>query len=428
MTNTEWLLEKCPSPMDSADLINLYDELCEYQGSHMSSESFKRLCRKTAQEYRDNAEISTETDNLKDTEVLLDKLNETDNKLELSLKSYKIQDVEAAAKIAGIDLSKWRCIRKKVKATQNASNPYFIVEGSFAPKEEDEITPEKYAERFKDLVEDYEPPVPPLLKTKIDPKNRMAEICIMDFHYGQLSWDEETRDDNYNIEIASKLLDGTIDHFIQETEGKIDRYVLPIGNDFFNCNTKANTTFGGTPQDEDGHFKHTHLTAEALWVKQIDKLNTVADVEVVLISGNHDEERLWYLGQFLFAWYRNNSSVIIDNSPPQRKYIRYGRNLLGFTHGNKEIRNSLPLLMAQEMPIDFSETKFREWNIGHLHSYSEKNTRLVKETHGIREIVLPSLVPLDSWHSGKGYMHLNEAMCFIWDKEKGKVMTHYFHP
>jgi len=429
MTNEEFLLSKCPKPMDSDDLVGFYDQLCEYQQSHMSSESFKRLCRKVAQKSRDGITInSTLEKTLKDKEVLLDSLNETDNKLEVSLRSYKIQDVETAAQIAGIDLTEWKCTRKKVRASQNASNPYFIVEGAFAPREHDDLSMEEMVENFKDAIKNYQPPTFPA--PKVDPlvEDIMAEIAVMDFHFGQECWNKETRDLDYNIEVASKLLDDTIDYFIQHTEGQVGKYLLPIGNDFFNVNSKANTTAGNTPQDEDSNYKKTHISAEKLWIRQIDKLASIAPVHVSMVSGNHDFDRLFYLGEYLSAWYRNTDFVTIDNSPPTRKYIRWGKALIGYTHGDKEVKGSLPLLMAQEMPIDFSQTKYRSWHLGHFHSMAEKNTRLVKETQGIREMILPSLASTDSWHSGKGYSHLTEALCFFWDKKKGNTMTRYYHP
>ena len=128
MTSTEWLLDKVNDPIGTEDLTPLYEEYCQFQGTHIKADSFSRMCRTAMQKYREKlSEDNSTTESLKSVEVLLDTINETDNKLEIALRSYKIKDVEVAAKIAGIDLTKWKCTRKRVRASQNVNNPYFIV-------------------------------------------------------------------------------------------------------------------------------------------------------------------------------------------------------------------------------------------------------------------------------------------------------------
>lgn len=423
----DWIISEHEGKIENTkDLYPLYSSYVAEFGE-ISEETFKRYCRSAKDLLEEEDNIVEETEQFKQETILKSK-KQTDNNLEIALTSYEINSAEKLIEWADIDTNVWELYSQNIRSSSNLKNPWFICDCKFRLKDQSKISAEEYVDRFKALLGDYSVPSLPPLRERINVEDIMAQINIMDFHFGQASWDEETRGSNYDINVASDLLDETVDYFIQNTIGKVGKYLLPIGNDFFNVNSEANTTYGNTPQDEDANFKKTHLVAEQLWIKQIDKLAQIAPVEVVCISGNHDKQRLWYLGNFLSAWYRDCDYVTIDNTPPQRKYVRFGKTLIGFTHGNNEVRNTLPMLMAQEMPVDFSETKFREWNIGHLHGYSEKNTRLVKESHGIREIVIPSLVPLDAWHASKGYGQLREAMCFMWDKSKGKTTTYYFHP
>ena len=71
-------------------------------------------------------------------------------------------------------------------------------------------------------------------------------------------------------------------------------------------------------------------------MRAIDRLRPIAPVQVVMVTGNHDTQRLYYLGDVLEAWFRNTKDVAVDNSPRQRKYFRYHGNLIGFTHGHNE--------------------------------------------------------------------------------------------
>ncbi len=429
-----WLATRAKNGANKTVLHSLFSEYCNEFGPVLLS-SYKRYCN-TALHSIENYSADGEDD--EDETIIpseqkaqpkIEQFEESKNTLTTTVKSSKILSLEDLAEYAGIDPDIWEPTKQTANMWGGGDNPSYQIKGWFSRKvKSGQLSPEEYADLFRDLVKEYKPQHTYHTPVSSKVEDVMAEIAIMDFHFGQASWDKETRGKNYDIEIASKLLDETIDDFIAGTKGKVGKYLLPLGNDFFNVDNDTNTTNGGTAQDEDSNFKRTHLTAEALLITQIDKLSAIADVDVVCISGNHDKQRLWYLGEYLSAWYRNSSTVQIDNSPPQRKYYRWGKNLIGFTHGNNEVKGSLPLLMAQEKPLDFAETKYRSWHIGHLHGRSEKNTRLVKETNGIREMVLPSLVPLDAWHTGKGYGQLTEATCFLWDKRKGNRIMYNYHP
>ena len=41
-------------------------------------------------------------------------------------------------------------------------------------------------------------------------------------------------------------------------------------------------------------------------VTAIDYLKEIAPVDVVVISGNHDYERMFYAGDVIAGWYRND--------------------------------------------------------------------------------------------------------------------------
>ena len=149
----------------------------------------------------------------------------------------------------------------------------------------------------------------------------------------------------------------------------------------------------------------------------------VAPVQVIGISGNHDEERLFYLTDTLQSWYRLCKDVKIDNDPVPRKYYLYGNTLLGFCHGDKEVKGILPLKMAHAVPDLWAKSKYREWHKGHLHYASKKYAQVTDEEQGVIERVLPSLVALDDWHNGKGYAALRQSEAFIYDYEKGLKTT-----
>lgn len=250
----------------------------------------------------------------------------------------------------------------------------------------------------------------------------LLEIDIFDLHLGKVAWGQETGH-NYNLDIATQLFENSITEFLEDVSNKnIDRIVLPIGNDFFNSDKAHpfNSTTSGTPQEEDTRWQKTFKTGRKLLVDQITRLSEVAPVDVIMIPGNHDFERNFYLGDSLEGWFYNNENVIVDNSPSPRKYYLYNSILLGYTHGNEEKLIDLPLLMAQEVPVMWANSKHREFHLGHLHHKKEIKYKSTEEYQGVTIRFMSSLSGTDSWHHKKGYTGSKRAAeAYLWDSEKG---------
>jgi hypothetical protein len=359
------------------------------------------------------------------------------NEQEITTTSAKIRSEEDLIAYAEIDMTVWKIknfevnswevtIGKKNTATEKPETyTNFQVKARLEKRTEE---PSKMIfDRFIEDTKNYSPKYP-TFKRKKDVKDYMLEISIPDIHYGLLAWADETRDKHYDIKIAEQTFLDCVDYIIKATKDfKIKKILFPIGNDFFNVNSALNTTFNGTIQDEDCRWQKSFTFGRRMAIKAIDMLLTVADVEVPIIPGNHDLERIYYLGEVLKAWYKNTDQITIDNSPLHRKYYSWGKCLIGFDHGSKSRGRKmkledLPLIMADEVPKLWANAEYKEIHTAHLHSLRATEKRKV------RIITLPSLVPLSAWASAEGYNHLKEAQAFLWHKERGNVSTIYYHP
>lgn len=256
--------------------------------------------------------------------------------------------------------------------------------------------------------------------------NSLLEISVPDLHIGKMAWDKETGED-YDIEIAVKRFKETIDTFIGRVDlGVIERILLPLGNDLLNVDNKMNTTTMGTPQSSDSRFGKIFRTVKSLMVETIDKLSAIAPVDVLIIPGNHDEATMFTLGELLDAWYRESTKVKVFNSPKLRKYYEFGKNMIAFTHGDKEKHADLGLIMAHEEPAMWGRTKYREVHLGHLHKSKSIQYTTGDEFPGFKIRILPSLSGTDAWHYAQGYLSAKAAKAFLWDKEQG-LITEYTH-
>ena len=169
------------------------------------------------------------------------------------------------------------------------------------------------------------------------------------------------------------------------------------------------------------------VVGRKLLVEGIEYLMQFAPVHVMGIYGNHAIQAEFYLGDALQCWFHSCKYVHVDNHPKTRKYIHYGKCLIGFTHGHEEKVNDLPLLMATEVKDEWSQSKFREFHIGHLHHENKRVFNTISEMKSVTVRHLRSLSAADAWHSRKGYVGQQQsAEAFIWDKECG-IEAIYYH-
>lgn len=394
------------------EYLNVHGEQATLEHFKLNTETLSRYKRKalSINEPMDKTEISDEQDN--------------DNRI-LSARSANITSLDDLLEYSKVDLSVWEVSRHVVNSwevTNSEGNTYtnYQVKAWLSAKKQESI--EDIINSFREKADKYSPVYPNvIIKDKED--GTLLEPSIPDLHLGQLSWGKETGRQNYDVKIAYSLLIDAVEYIIEHTrQFNVDRIVFPIGNDYFNVNSALNTTFAGTPQDEDCRWQKSFTYGLEMAVEAIDRLQAVAPVDVKIIPGNHDYEKSFYLGEVLRAWYRKCNNVNIDNSPITKKYYSYGNTLIGYTHGNKIKADKLPLIMATDVPDLWSKSKYREYHVAHFHHKMEDEFRQV------RVITLPSLVPISAWAANAGYDHLREAVANIYDKQRGQIASINYRP
>lgn len=263
----------------------------------------------------------------------------------------------------------------------------------------------------------------PKIKYKqINKDKALFQVNIFDLHFGKHSWEDETGE-NFDIHIAKDIYLNCVSQLLSYANPYgIEKILLPVGNDFFNVDSRLNVTSNGTPQSEDTRWQKTFKRGRQLIISAVDMLTQIAPVDIIVIPGNHDFERTFYLGDALECWYHNHPNVSVDNRPTSRKYYQYGKNLIGFTHGKDEKIDDLPLLMASEVPQMWSETKYREWHLGHVHHQKVMKWLSTKEFKGTTVRFMRSLTPNDAWHFQKGFVgQIRAGEGFVWGIDNGII-------
>ena len=289
---------------------------------------------------------------------------------------------------------------KSVKFWQNmgGDNRFSVV-----VKSEDDIIKTQTKELIT-FIEAYSPVVEQEYISKED--SVAYEISLPDIHYGKSTGQtlDEAEDDYMNV----------VKDLLNKSKGlNIDKIILPVGNDGMNSEGMSRATTKGTPQQDSAEWQETFVGYCSLMVRAICYLARTAPVDVVVIQGNHDYERMFYSGEFLRAFFLNDERVTVDNKYSSRKYYNYGVNLIMYTHGDKEKPAEMPLIMATEQPMEFAKAKFREVHCGHLHK------EMVNEYRGVKVRFIPSICGNDAWHKMMGYEAKRTGQAHIWSKTRG---------
>ena len=340
----------------------------------------------------------------------------------------KVRTVEDAIAKAEVDMNVWELERFRVNSWEMGSvdpegntraTPLWQVRVDF--KRRKPVDMESYADEMVERMSAHAPEYdfPPVQKPETD-NPHLLELCIPDLHLGKLGWGKEVGE-NYDSSVAKELYLQAVFNLMTRSESfGIEQAVLVIGNDMLHVDNLMNTTTGGTPQDVDGRWSKSFVDCRVMLTEAIDLIAARLPVEVVVVPGNHDRERMYYVGDTIASWYRKTDRVTVRNEPTPRKYVRYGVSLLGFTHGSDEKPASLPLIMAQERAQEWAGTKFREWHIGHLHKRAAVNYTSGDTHQGVVVRTLPALCGTDSWHHQKGYVKgVRAAEAYLWGKQTG---------
>ena len=312
-----------------------------------------------------------------------------------------------------------------VKHWQSASGEFRF---SIVTKEDITANETDILKTVSSFIENHSPHYPSI-KRKIKLNNHLLVINPADIHIGKYANHLETGD-GYNVEIAcERVLEG-LQGLIDKSQGfEVDRVLFCIGNDILHIDNVYNTTTAGTNQDVDGKWWEHFEIALALYVKCVEILREIAPVDVIHSMSNHDYQSGFHLAHALKSWFRNDSEVTFDISVAHRKYYQYGKNLIGLEHGDGAKMDKLPLLMAQEQPLLWSETTHRYWYLHHLHHKVKHKWLDAKDFIGVTVEYMRSPSGTDSWHSRKGFTGVPKAVeGFLHEKSSGQVarLVHYF--
>lgn len=341
--------------------------------------------------------------------------------------------IDELAALFGVDMSKYdvrnfRANRWEVGAVlkdedgveQIVTSPLYQSRCDFVPKKIDHF------EAIRDMIrESREPMLRPvkLLNDGFDRK-LAVELCLYDFHIGK-----EAMADDWSMNKMREVWFDAINHLLEDVPlHKVDRWVLPTGNDLLHVDNSKGMTYAGTPVGSGSKWFRNLLFGKELVCETIQMLSQYAPVVIPFIKGNHDTDSVMALGEMICERFRDREDILILNSGNCRVYWRYGTNLIGWAHGDMVKADKIAQLMAMEVPQDYAVTTYRAFHLGHIHTRREfQSMPGVAEHYRVDVVHVPSLSPKDIWHHENGFIgSMRRAQSFIYDAEKGLLGSRFF--
>jgi len=322
----------------------------------------------------------------------------------------EIKDLDDLIAKCKIDVNTWEITKYVQNYWGNVQSPHYQVKAWLSRKNEEKL----FQDNFISFLENYKPCSFDVTVPKFDSKKPDGCLIInkQDSHLDKLDigGDNNIKDrfDGF-IEKVGVILDQA------SLSSNLTDIMYIIGSDEFNSEFTGGTT-KGTPQQ---NILSYHDSFQAVCDHEISVINLLlqegGSVDVIFVSGNHDEYVGWHLASWLKTYYKNETRVFFDISPRYRKYVSYGSSAIMFNHGDA----IKPAKLAHIFPIEYKD----EWS-NHENFYvftGDKHHEMSLDFNGIKFYQLPAFSKARStWDDKNGYITTKgEITGFLIDFDNG---------
>ena len=253
---------------------------------------------------------------------------------------------------------------------------------------------------------------------KKDASDLLCVYPMGDPHFGMYAWAEEAGDD-FDLKIADALTRGAIDRLVESARPADTALIIELGDFFHADDTKNATPTNANALDVDTRWARVMQVGLRAMVYTIYRaLRKHQNVVVRIVRGNHDPHASFALALALDAYFEKNKRVQVDLSAAPFWYYRFGKVLIGATHGDAVKMSDLPGIMACDRAGDWGETSHRYWYQGHIHHEDKK------EYPGCVVEAFRTLAARDAWHTGKGYRAGRDMRLIVHHCEFGEIERH----
>lgn len=244
----------------------------------------------------------------------------------------------------------------------------------------------------------------------------LNQFTVTDLHFGMLAWAEETRDADYDLKIAEKLLIDWFSSAISMSPNAEIAVLAQLGDLMHHDALESVTPTHKHVLDADSRLqKVIRVVIRVIRCVIAMLLDSHPKVHVIMASANHDPASSAWLREMLHAMYENEPRISIDNSPDVYYAYEWGKTALFYHHGHRRKISDVDTVFAGKFREMFGRCPKCYGHIGHLHNDEARDSNLMKiEQHR-------TLAPSDAYASSGGWLSERDAKVITYHREFGEV-------
>lgn len=273
------------------------------------------------------------------------------------------------------------------------------------------------AEALRAAFDAYEP-VAPTAPPRLSDDDLMNVVKLPDVHMGMHAWSRETGAD-YSTKIAATVVRDALGALVPRLPPAGHGVLIALG-DFYHQNDATNMT----PRsrhilDVDGRFLKVMEAGAFAMIAAIDlMLDHHAQVEVVILPGNHDPQMAQMLALALRLRYEREPRVTVHDGAGLWWVREHGQVMLAATHLHAIKFEAVPGYIAAEWPESWGRTRHRYAFTGHEH---RERTR---DFPGVNVETLRPITARDAYAAG-AYHSTREVSAMTFHRNRGRVSRIY---
>lgn len=273
-------------------------------------------------------------------------------------------------------------------------------------------------EAIRTVLAEYQGAAPLLAPPPASDADLLTVYPLADLHLGMHAWGRETGDP-YDLRIASERARMMAADLIAQSRPSREAVILGLG-DWFHANDAKNMTpRSGHVLDVDGRWPKVLAVGVRLAMDLIElAAQKHSRVVVRFVPGNHDPDATFALTVALSVFYASNPRVVIDDTPSLVWYHRFGKVLLGATHGHTMKPERMAMMLATDRQVDWGETAHKSFFFGHIHHET------AKEIGPVRVESFSTIASKDAHAHGGGYRAGHALNAITYHRERGEVGRH----
>lgn len=270
---------------------------------------------------------------------------------------------------------------------------------------------------FIEALKDELPRAEPVELEKIVISDRVNQFTVTDYHFGMMSWGEETGGADWDLTLQKQLWCKWWSYAIAQSPEADTAILAQLGDLVHFDGLKAITPAHGHVLDSDSRF--SKIVRTVIWCMRFavrELLKKHQNVHLIFSDANHDEAGEVWMREMFAAHFEDEPRVTVDRSPGSFNVFEWGLTSLFYHHGHKKNFKNVDTTWVGRFREVFGRTKFSYGHTGHLHSDEmfTSNTGVKVERH--ETLAAPS-----SYEANAGYNSGRSAKVITYSKRFGEV-------